>query len=80
MPKTTKQRKLKTAQLDRLHVLLTAKPLTAKEISTALKCCLPTAYVRVRELVEQGADVYEVDARSKGKQPGPYAVAFGVNP
>lgn len=62
--------------LEKLAKLLRRKPLTAREISVKLRCCVPTAYQRVRELERRGTPVRRQPAKKVGT--GPRALAFAI--
>lgn len=62
--------------LDKLTELLKAKPLSARAIAKALRCCRPTAYARLAALRERGAAVYEMTARES--VTGPDSTLYGV--
>lgn len=72
--------------LDRLAEMLRRKPMTAREIAEAFKCCKPIAYKRLQALRQRGDVVFEEmlppDSRMLGgrmlKRSGPRSVAYGV--
>lgn len=66
------------AALDELAALLRKRPHTAKEISAALRCCRPTAYKRIRALIDRGDPITEVIMRSKSNTTGPRATLYAL--
>ncbi len=62
--------------LDTLVQLLKKEPLTAKQIAREMKCSAPTAYARLRRLIDAGEQLYTI--RAKSKRPGPRATLYGI--
>lgn len=63
--------------LDRLLKVLRRTPLTARQIAERFGVSKPTAYARVRALLERGEPIYERRERRLGV-PGPAVAVFGV--
>lgn len=64
-------------EIDRLAALLRKRgPLTAAQIATALECCKPAAYARIKALMDR-MSVYQVAKPRRGKR-GPNPIAYGL--
>lgn len=62
--------------LDKLAALLRKKPITAREIAEKLGCCKPTAYQRLRALIERGDGVITIP--DKTVRTGPPALLYAI--
>jgi predicted ArsR family transcriptional regulator len=62
--------------LNRLSRLLRRKPMTAREIADALRCCVPVVYRRLQALEERGERLY--CRQTKSSAPGVKAKAYGL--
>lgn len=63
--------------LNRLSSLLENNPMTAREISKRLRCCIPAVYSRVAALRVRGVRVTET--RTESNKTGPSPVRFSVD-
>lgn len=63
--------------LDRLVDLLRDKPMTAREIAKAMKCCRPVVYERLDALEKRGTAVFKL-TRFRIPGTGPKPIAYGV--
>ncbi len=65
-----------TTELDRLAAFIRRKPATAREIATELKCAMPTAYLRIKALIDRGDPVLVITSRRK--RPGPAPAQYSL--
>jgi hypothetical protein len=64
--------------LAKLRALIRRRPMTARKIAKALRCCLPTAYQRLRALERRGEAVFSQPADGREKRTGPRALEYGI--
>lgn len=65
------------AKLNALAERLKRAPMTAKQIASAMRCCIPSAYQRLRALQERGERVVSQELKQPSKR-GPRPKVYSI--